>query len=187
MKVFEFRQDMDLFCPWTTHDRSLERIAVSTAPGSAVADSWVPPIGDVRRIARLGVGDFPYWLDPLFSARARDGLADLLDPHGEWLPVVTTSGGEYFVYNVLTVIDCLDRARSRLARTPSGYVYGARRLEFDPDAIGDCCCFRVPEGITPSFYMTDPVVERIDALGLRGLAPIEIWDSETGAVHTGLI
>lgn len=187
MKVFEFRQDMDRFCPWTTEDGSVARISDSVAAGSPVAAAWVAPRGHVRKIGRLRKGDFPCWVDPLFSKRAREGLEDLLDPYGEWLPVITTNVGEFFVYNVTTVINCVDQERSRLARAADGLIYGARRLEFKAADIGDRSCFRVPEGITPSFYMLGDVVDRVEALNLRGLAPLEIWDSELGARHLGLI
>lgn len=187
MKVFEFIQDMDHFRPWTTEDGSLGRISDSVAAGSPVAAEWTVPRGHVRKIGGLREGDFPYWVDPLFSTRARQGLEDLLDPYGEWLPVVTMGGGEFFVYNVTTVIDCLDQERSQLARTTSGRVYGARQLAFDAAEIGDRCCFRVPEGVTLSFYMLGDVVERVEELGLQGLAPLEIWDSELGPRRLGLI
>jgi len=180
-------EDMDGFCPWTTEDGSVARISDSVAVGAPVAATWAPPRGHVRKISGLRRGDFPCWVDPLFSKRARESLEDLLNPHGEWLPVITTTAGEFFVYNVTTVINCVDHERSRLARTADGLIYGARRLEFHAAAIGGRACFRVPEGITSSFYMLGDVVDRVEALNLRGLAPLEIWDSELGARHLGLI
>lgn len=171
MRVLEFWQDMDRFSPWTTEDGTLERISDSLALGSAAADHRVPLRGHIRDIDGHLRGDFPYWLDPLFSERAREGLADMLDPFGEWLPVVTANGGQYFIYNVTTIVDCIDHEGSELARFPGGRVYGANTLAFDAAAIGEQWCFRVPEGITVSFFMQGEVLEQVDALGLRGLAP----------------
>ena len=186
MKVFEFVQDMDRFCPWEPDDGSLGRIRDRMPVGAAVGDDWQPSRGSVRAICGLEKGDFPYWLDPLLSGRAREGLGDLLDPWGEWLPVETTNDGEFFIYNVTTVIDCVDHERSRLARTPDGLVYGARRLYFHRDKV-DSLCFRVPEGLTPSFYMLGDVVDQVAELQLRGLAPLEIWDSDIGSCYLGLM
>lgn len=180
MKVFEFRQDMDHFSPWATDQRVPEQLSDRVPVGIPVGGDWVPLRGYVRMIPGLREGDFPYWVDPVFSERARDGLHDLLDPFGEWLPLETTGGASFFIFNVTTVIDCVDHEKSRFSRTSEGKGYAPRRVAFNGQRV-DANCFRVPEGLTPSFYMLDIVVARISELRLTGPAPLEIWDSDLGA------
>ncbi|MEO8696512.1 MAG: hypothetical protein ABI658_23570 [Acidimicrobiales bacterium] len=96
-------------------------------------------------------------------------------------PVETDGGGEFFIYNVTRVIDCVDHTQSSLHRLDSGVVFGAELLAFDEAKIPlDSCCFRIPEHLTPTFFMLGIVADRVLALDLRGLAPREVWDTETG-------
>jgi hypothetical protein len=50
---------------------------------------------------------------PAFNRRAVDALRDFLEPNGELLPLVS-SVGEYYAYNITTVVDCLDHERSEI-------------------------------------------------------------------------
>ena len=179
MKVFEFLPDMDHYCPWTTDDGSLTTVRDLGSYGAPVAGSWQPLAGHIRQVPGNGIGDFPKWLDPVFSQAAREALADLLDPCGEWLPLETAGPTRYFVYNVTVILDCLDADRSRVRRFPSGIVMFATRLVFQTEKIV-APAFKTPDQASSYFFMTDEVVDRIDEHGLRGLAPRELWDGELG-------
>lgn len=179
MKVFDFGHDMDQFCPWTTDDGSLTAVRELGPYGTPVAESWRPLAGHIRELPAHGIGDFPKWLDPVLSEHAREALADLLDPCGEWLLLETAGPTRYFVYNVTAVLDCLDRDRSRVTRFPSGVVMFATRLVFQPEKVV-APAFKTPDRASPYFFVTDEVVDRVDECGLRGLAPREVWDSEVG-------
>jgi hypothetical protein len=86
---------------------------------------------------------------------------------------------------VTTIVDCLDHERSRFERFPSGEPFLANRLHFLADKV-DALCFHIPEGVMHGFCMVGEVVDRVAELGLRGLAPRELWDSELGSRYIGV-
>lgn len=52
--------------------------------------------------------DFPMLMHiPAFSQRAVDALRDMLEPHGELLPLIYEHG-TYWAYNLRTVVDIVD-------------------------------------------------------------------------------
>jgi len=189
MQILDFRPDMDHYRPWVAAKGVLFRVSDMGLPLSTpVADRWTPLKGRVRRLPGLKTGDFPNWLDPVFSSRARDALSDLLDPCGEWLPLQTPGKIEYFIYNFTNVVDVLDQSRSRVERFPDGTIWAVRRHVFVPEAVQACGpAFRVPEDVTISFFLTDAVEARIHEAGLQGSDNEEIWDSETGGVERDII
>src|SRR5262249_54099893 len=77
-----------------------------------MAPTWVPqPVeGEVKPH-----NDYPCvnLTIPAFSRRAVDALRDFLEPNGELLPLVSPVG-EYYAYNITTVANILDHARSNI-------------------------------------------------------------------------
>lgn len=188
MKIYRFHWDLDRYAPWTRDDGVVNRIADQLPFGTPAAPSWEPPAGHIRDIAGHQRGDFPFWVDPVFSQRAREALAELCDPCGEWLPLQSPLPEVYFVFNVLSVVDCIDHTGSRFRRFPDGRVWAATRLAFHPGSLPpEIHCFRVPDMVSGDFYVTDTFVAAVGDAGLRGLAPVELWDSEAGALPIDLL
>src|SRR5438045_3641668 len=81
--------------------------------GVPCATGWRPIRVNVDATAG-GAGDFPSLQEgavPVFSERALDALGPLIQGRIEALPIVHPNG-QYFLINVLDIVDCLDESRS---------------------------------------------------------------------------
>jgi hypothetical protein len=119
-------------------------------------------------------------LIPALSARAADGLRELLEPNGELLPL-KSSVGRYYAYNVTTVAPAavLDERKSKLVRFDDGRVMTIDRYEFRPRRLKGLTVFRIPQD-NVDVYVTDAFAERVRELGLRGFALAKVWPLPLG-------
>ena len=122
----------------------------------------------------LKKSDFPTNTSMLaMSARATEGLRDLLEPCGEILP---TEEGDYCLFNARVVLDILDEQKSTLDRGFRDIVLGIDDCVFKPDAV-------IPSGVVifklpcmprgRAVFVTNQFVERVHSLGLTGLVAEE--------------
>jgi hypothetical protein len=120
--------------------------------------------------------DFP-WLgsDALVMRRAAvEALRDLLEAHGEILPLATDDGVELFVFNARAA-DALDEARSTVVRFPgTNRIMRIREIAFVPSVIEGIDIFRLPHRASPTF-VSGRFVERVDSASLRGLRFTPVW------------
>jgi uncharacterized protein DUF1629 len=122
--------------------------------------------------------DFP-WLgsDALIMRRsAVDALRDILDAHGELLPLETDDGIELYVFNV-RVIDALDETRSEVEKFQgTNRISYLGKIAFIPSAIHGVDMFKIPMRVS-STYLSERFVERVQGAKLTGLTFIEEWSS----------
>ena len=76
-----------------------------------------------------------------FSERTRDTLKDLLEPYGEFLPVLYGATVVY-LYNCTTVYHAVDEERSDIFRLSSGLVADIKRAVVVRDRLGPAPIFR---------------------------------------------
>lgn len=183
MRVYELRADGDTY---EYVDFELEDIPDEKFWPDyprRLADTWEPLTVRLHRQDPTGKpllpGDFPALLPgvPVFSRRAVDALRDLLEPHGEILPLLCEEG-DYFLYNVIRVIDALDLARCEIPRYPDGSL--AKYVEsyaFKPELVRDALIFKVPNFRHSEVFVTDRLVERVEQNGLRGFDFEPLWSS----------
>lgn len=111
---------------------------------------------------------------PAFSMNAVNALGDLLEPYGELLRL-DASIGEYFAYNVTSIIDVLDEDKSEITW---GYndLYASRiiRHEFHSAELQNCPIFRIPQSLN-DYYVTEIFVERVRANQLQGFDLSLVW------------
>jgi hypothetical protein len=143
--------------------------------GRPMRDSWSPLeveiIYDSRHAGRPAC-DFPLLFGPVpvLSERAAGALGDLIEKHGELLPLRCEEGRCYAV-NVTRVVDALDESRSELKRFPSsGRVMRVLRYEFDASQIRPACMFKVPQMVRSDVYVTDRFRDAVRVHELTGLA-----------------
>lgn len=121
---------------------------------------------------------------PAFSRRAVDALRDFLEPNGELLPLVS-SVGEYYAYNIMTVVDILDHDRSDIIWYEGDHdiALRIRRYECNPEKLTGLSIFRLVE--KPAYTFVHQVfVDRVRQHGLQGFDFTRLWPIPSG--HDGM-
>jgi hypothetical protein len=105
---------------------------------------------------------------PAFSRRAVDALRDLLEPNGELLPLAS-SGGEYYAYNITTVVDILDHQLSDIVWFDEKHdvAIRVRRYECIPEKLTGLSIFRLVE-LPSSTFVHQVFIDRVGEHKLRG-------------------
>ncbi len=112
---------------------------------------------------------------PAFSRRAIDALRDFLEPNGELLPLIS-SVGEYYAYNITTVVDILDHERSEIKWYDEKHDIALRILRYEcyPKRMIGLSIFRVVEK-PASPFVHQVFVDRVKQHGLRGFRFKCLW------------
>lgn len=149
--------------------------------GFSLADRWRPITVEEDREGSeepLPLSDFPSLSPsvPVFSQRAVEALEECLVQNGELLPL-SFPGGQYYAFNCMNTVDCLDYERSAIIRVPgSGRIFQIERYVFLADRLVGTEIFRIPENSGPVF-VTDAFARRVFQNGLTGFELLERWDS----------
>jgi hypothetical protein len=112
---------------------------------------------------------------PAFSRRAVEALRDFLEPNGELLPLVS-SIGEYYAYNITTVVDALDHERSDILWYDGNHdiALRIRRYECRAEKLTGLSIFRLVE--KPAYTFVHQVfVDRVRQHGLQGFDFTRLW------------
>ena len=140
---------------WVNASCDADYEVVRQLDGTSRVSTWKPI--RVRRVNKdegqaFKPSDFP-WLGShalVMRGSAVSALRDLLETHGELLPLVTSDGVELFVYNVKTV-DALDEANSSLEKFPgTERIMLIKKVAFVASAIRGVEIFRIPHRATPT-------------------------------------
>jgi hypothetical protein len=149
--------------------------------GSPQEVQWQPV--RVRRVRaderqEFKPSDFP-WLGAhalVMRGRAVDALRDILDAHGEVLPLTTEDEVELFVFNA-RAIDALDEERSSIMKFPgTNRIMRVTRVAFIESAVREVDVFRLPHRAS-STYVSQRFVERVAEARLVGLEFKVVWSS----------
>lgn len=149
--------------------------------GPSQQHHWKPiGVKRVRPTRRGGCkeADLPFQGSALIlRANAVEALQDVLDAHGEVLPLATNDGVELFVFNPRFVIDAIDRERSTLEYVPGSTAIWVNKYVFNMSVIGDLEIFHDPFGYNKT-YFTDRFVQRVKKAKLKGTDFVKLWSSE---------
>lgn len=143
------------------------------------AKRWQAPkvVGRVRPFQ-----DYPCvnMLYPAFSRRAGDALRDVLEPNGELLPL-DSELGEYYFYNITTVLDVFDAAKAKCFWSPSrpSIAMDIEYFAFHREKLVGQTIFRFLENPVMT-VVTDEFVRRVYAAGLNGFQFNKIWPFRRG-------
>ncbi|HET6430163.1 MAG TPA: DUF1629 domain-containing protein [Phycisphaerae bacterium] len=153
--------------------------------GTAIAD--LPPIAYSRDSsdADLPIGDFIYGIPILLmSRRAVEALGSILLAHGQLFPV-TASEGEFFAYNITTLVDALDREHSDMEMWPHlkrereagipRHIHHVMRYWFYAERVEGIDIFKLPEFPHTEVYVSDHFVYEVERTGLRGFRFERLW------------
>lgn len=118
---------------------------------------------------------------PAFSRRASHALRDFLEPNGEGLPL-ESERGEFYYYNVTTVVDALDLRKSKINFWPDWPMTAQSidRFEFRPDKLKGLSIFRIVDWPMP-VLVTREFVNRVHDAGLNGFRFRQVWPLPPGA------
>jgi hypothetical protein len=155
--------------------------SLSKLDGTSLKTDWKPTL--VRRVRSskreaFRPADLPYEACSLILRRsAVDALRDILDAHGELLPLEDEGGVELYVFNV-RAIDALDEPRSKI-----NYFEGTNRIcyidkpVFIPSAVEGVDIFTLRRKLG-RIYFSDRFVARVKAAKLKGLDFTKVWSSD---------
>lgn len=146
-----------------------------TFDGRSQVSAWVPLLVTVHG-AELPQGDYPSsgTQIPIFSHKAKDCLGDMLAPHGEFLPLIAKAG-EYYAFNITTVIDALDEERSEVKRFRDGQVMRIVTYQFHVEKLMTAPIFKLRQDPLEDPLVTDEFVRRAHECGLTGMGFTHVW------------
>lgn len=137
-----------------------------------LVDNWKLPAIRVQGTSKR-LRDFVSWMNsaPVVSEKARNALEPLIGGHCEFLPLIELRGKQFYAINVLTSIDCLDRATSQIlyAKDDPKHVIQISTYIFRDDVIPkNVPIFKIPDDNFGAVFVQKPFVDAVIANGLRG-------------------
>jgi hypothetical protein len=117
---------------------------------------------------------------PVFSRRACESLREFLLPNGELLPV-KSERGEFYFYNLTTVVDTLDVERSRCNFWPSRPMtaFSVEHFEFHASRLKGLSIFRIIDWPQVTLVSRE-FVDRVHDQGLNGFRFRKVWPLAQG-------
>jgi hypothetical protein len=147
-----------------------------------VSTSWKPlRVRRVRGSLREGfrASDSPYYGTEIliFRRSAVNALRDMLDTHGELLPLDDEGGVELWAFHPRT-IDALDQEKTQGSRLPDGRIELPRIHVFLPEKVEGVDIFKRAAPRAGGIYLSERFLQRWKQAKLKGLDFYLIWDSE---------
>ena len=114
---------------------------------------------------------------PVLSARAKQVVQPLLADKAQWLPLAFEEG-EYWLLNLLNLVDALDEEHSGIRRLPTNpKVMTIDAYALHLEAIAQQWIFKVPQA-PYDVLVTERFRSLVQDSGLTGLYFQPVWDSE---------
>jgi hypothetical protein len=174
---FAFQPGFELVVPADTQATEI----LGTLDGTPKGEGWTAPRVELLTVDQdgrpLAESAFP-WLGshaPVLRRSALDSTRRLMEPHGEYLPMLCEST-DLTVFNVLNVLDALDTDRSDVGRLSDNRIIRIKRHVFIPERVRGAGIFKIPQLPLQAVYLTDDVADAIARLGLRGVALGLLWE-----------
>jgi len=150
--------------------------------GSPRVKTWKPlRVRRVRPSKREGFrpSDSPFFSTAclVFRRSAVDALHDMLDAHGELLPLEDEEGVELFAYNP-KAIDALDHQLTQGSRYDNGRIKLPNNHVFIPSVLEGVDIFRQTKERATDTYLSERFLQRWKKAKLKGLDFILAWDSD---------
>ncbi len=150
--------------------------------GSSRAKTWKPVrVRRVRPSLREGfrASDSPYRMSHvlIFRRSAVEALRDMLDAHGELLPLEDEGGVELFAHNTWA-LDALDHARMEGSRDEDGRIEVPNNHIFIPSVVEGVDIFKQAARRAGTVYVSERFLQRWKQAKLKGLDFTLAWDSD---------
>jgi hypothetical protein len=173
MSIWEIIPDVNNYYK-LAHDKADWKTLTYSFDGTSVAPHWIPLEVYVEHSDEtLQWGDFPALVGTRFALneKAFSHLEKILSVYGELLPLKCTSPSYeiLYAYNPLSILDCIDKAKSTISRFDDGRVMWVHKPVFIADCVGDVPIFKIPENKLNRVFVTDTFKQIVDEQGLEGL------------------
>ncbi len=113
----------------------------------------------------------------VLSRTAVDALRDMLEAHGELLPLEDEGGLEFWLYNP-RALDAFDHERTVGSRDEDGRIESANVHVFIPSVVEGVDIFKQACPLAGTIYLSDRFVQRWRQAKLKGLVFGLAWDSD---------
>ncbi|MCM0759876.1 hypothetical protein M7775_15055 [Sporomusa sphaeroides DSM 2875] len=146
--------------------------------GRKLFETWKPLA--VRVIEDRKISDTPGLSSgaPVLSPRAISVLQELVGDTVEVLPLICSSG-EYYVINVLDVVDCIDYEKAEFKRYEhSGRIMRFIKYAFKSECIKGKHIFKIVDEPVRRPFVSDEFRNKVIESGLEGFEFELVWDSE---------
>ncbi len=180
-RMKEYRANYDLFRGGKIGD-AWQPIHVLIDRNGVTEWTPLPPAGDFPRFEGASI-------DPVFSRRALDVLADFLQGNGEILPLSCVEG-EYYLFNITHIVDAIDVEHTEFKfESEINPDFGAldndgpdfqviTRCAFYAKQVKDLTVFKIPRKYHENMpIVTDKFVKRVQEAGLKGFEFEWLWSS----------
>lgn len=136
-----------------------------------MADAWEPPAIRIEGKSKR-LRDFVSWMNsaPVLSKKAVEVLEPLIGQHCEILPLIELRGKPFYALNVLTTIDCLDKAASDIfyASDDPSHILRIRSYKFNENKLPlNIPIFKIPDDVG-CVFVTRSFIDVVIENGLRG-------------------
>ena len=151
--------------------------------GKTLGKKWKPIRVERIRVNKRESGrpsDAPFMFKSgvmAFRRSAVDALRDMLDAHGELLPLEDAGGIELYAYNP-RVLEALDYSQSEGHRSPRGELAVVKKHVFFPSVVAGVDIFRQKEERGGIIYLSERFLQRWKKAKLKGLDFFLAWDSD---------
>lgn len=126
----------------------------------------------------LGLSDYPNFCFPVCSEKAVFVLKPLIESNVEFLPLVFGSD-KYWVINILTVLDAVNRSKSVYKTFRDGKrIMAFQKYAFFPEAVTNIPVFKITEEKTRYPFVSDEFKRVVENNCLTGFEFTLVWDSE---------
>lgn len=180
MRIYQYRVNLDRFKMLACAEEDLMYLLSLRMDGTSLNERWTP--FKVWWDPAIGgpAPDFPHFPYPVVSGRVRELMGEELSQSGELLRLYSDDG-EFYFYNVTSVLDCLDEQRSSGERFPDGRYMFLRRHVFKPAAIQGHSVFTIPQMANgKDVFVTEDFRKLVSRHKLRGFRPREVWSETDG-------
>ncbi len=171
MIIYSIEQDHNTY-QYVVPSKDADADRILELGSGPMGEGWTPPAMEIDKACRKNrAGDFWHFgSPPLFvNDNAQRCLAPLLGKHVEFLPL-RAKGLNLSVINVLTALDCIDKAASGWGSDE----YAFENPVFIPKKIGSAPVFVWREN-PALLYVQHAFKDCVEAHGLLGLCFKEEW------------
>ncbi len=147
--------------------------------GSRIEDDITSEKFKFKDTKMLKVGDFPHLSPGILVVSSK--AYEMISVYKREVQTIPFKVGEnqYYLGNVVNVIDCLDYDKSIIKNFPnSDKILRIKNFSFNQEKLEGETLFKIPELNTSRIFVTREFIKSYEDNSLEGLVFNEVWDSD---------